>query len=140
MVLYVTVGKNKAHAFPIEGTKTEDIVDYVMVANDKKAAFFIKYNIQVGQSFIVFMKVEVKLFFFILFQGEEAHNKWSGHLNSALLPAGWSCQQHGSASSGHHNSQGILKFQGPEKSKELAYQIAEKYYDGCGVTITWQMD
>ncbi|CAF3807508.1 unnamed protein product [Rotaria sordida] len=110
---YVTVGKNEAHEFPLDGTKTKDIVDYVEVANEKKAAFIVTFNIQ----------------------GEETYKKWPGRLNSNLLPAGWSCEQHGSLSGGSHSSKGAWKLQGPEKSKEAALEIAKKYYDGFGVNI-----
>ncbi|CAF1293283.1 unnamed protein product [Rotaria sp. Silwood1] len=93
---YVTVGKNKAHEFPLDGTKTKDIVDYIEVANEKKAAFIVTYDIQ----------------------GEEAYKKWPGRLGTSLLPAGWSCDQHGSSSGGQHHIKGAWKLQGPEKTKE----------------------
>ncbi|CAF3003206.1 unnamed protein product [Rotaria sp. Silwood2] len=118
ITLYVTVGRNKAYAFSLDGTKTKDIVDYIEVANEKKAAFIVKYNIQ----------------------EEEAYKKWPGSLSSSLLPAGWSCQQHGTLSGGYHYTQGAWKLQGPEKTKEGAYEIAKKYYDGFGVNIIWQGD
>ncbi|CAF1302803.1 unnamed protein product [Rotaria sordida] len=84
-----------------------------VVANEKKAAFIVTFNIQ----------------------GEETYKKWPGRLNSNLLPAGWSCEQHGSLSGGSHSSKGAWKLQGPEKSKEAALEIAKKYYDGFGVNI-----
>ncbi|CAF1309711.1 unnamed protein product [Rotaria sordida] len=84
-----------------------------VVSNEKKAAFIVTFNIQ----------------------GEETYKKWPGRLSSNLLPAGWSCEQHGSLSGGSHSSKGAWKLQGPEKSKEAALEIAKKYYDGFGVNI-----
>ena len=56
------------------------------------------------------------------------------------LSVGWDRNQHGGTSGAHDFIKGAWKFEGSEKTKEMAYKIAEKYYDGFGVDITWETD
>jgi hypothetical protein len=54
------------------------------------------------------------------------------------LPVGWFREQHSGTAGGWDCIKGAWKFQGPEKSKEAAYNIAQKHYDGFGVDIHWE--
>ncbi|CAF1528278.1 unnamed protein product [Rotaria sp. Silwood1] len=115
--LYVSINGNDSGGFPIDETTTEQIIEYINLANEKKAAFFIKCEIT----------------------GKEIVDKWpQGSIKG--LPVGWTCELNGCFASGSDFIKGTWKCQGPESKKEEAYKIVEKYYDGFDVHITWEND
>ena len=46
--LYITVNGEESDGYSSAEIKTEDIVDYINSANDKKVAFIVNYDIKVG--------------------------------------------------------------------------------------------
>lgn len=56
------------------------------------------------------------------------------------LPIGWRRNQHGGYCCEIDSIQGAWKFEGPEKTKERAHEVAERFYDEFGVKITWETD
>ncbi|CAF2895616.1 unnamed protein product [Rotaria sp. Silwood2] len=116
-MLYVSINGNDSGGFPIDETTTEQIVEYINLANEKKAAFLIKCEIT----------------------GKETVDKWP-HDSIKNLPVGWTCELNGGFASGSDFIKGTWKCQGPESKKEDAYKIVEKYYEGFDVHITWETD
>ncbi|CAF1646167.1 unnamed protein product, partial [Adineta ricciae] len=113
--LYITVNGEESDGYSSTEIKTEDIVDYINSANDKKVAFIVNYDIK----------------------GKESCEKWPTLLPRDL-PIGWRCNQHGGTSYGEDCIQGAWRFEGPEKAKEKAHAVAERFYDGFSINITWE--
>ncbi|CAF3707502.1 unnamed protein product [Adineta steineri] len=113
-ILYVTLesNPNQSQDFPLSTTKTDDIIQWISVANDLKAKFNVKYN----------------------FEGKETCNKVPRGIITGL-PTGWQCQQQGSLIFGSDKIQGEWKCEGPEKTKDKARKAIEKHYKGLNVEI-----
>jgi hypothetical protein len=113
-VLYVTLASNpnQSQQFPLNTTKTEDIIQWISTANEPKAKFTVQVN----------------------FEGKDTCSKVP-HGIIAGLPAGWQCEQQGSLMYGEDKIQGAWKCEGSEKTKEKARKAIEKHYKGLSVEI-----
>lgn len=112
--LYVTVSSNnnQTQYFPLDTTKTSDIIEWISVANEPRAKFNVKFN----------------------FQGKEICNKVPrGTING--LPIGWQCEQKGGAMWSDDHIRGEWKYQGPEKTKDNAKKAIENFYKGLNIEI-----
>ena len=107
-VLYVSNASNPSQSqnFSLT-TKLNDIIEWISSGNETKGKLVVKYN----------------------FQGKESCGKAPRGIISGL-PAGWLCEQQGSASYGQDKIQGEWKCEGPEKTKDKARKAIEKFYKG----------
>lgn len=113
-ILYVSFASksNDAQDFPLNTTKTDDIIQWISSENEAKDQFTVKFN----------------------FQGKETCNKAPRGIISGL-PSGWKCQQQGSLMLGESQIQGEWKCGGPKKTKEKARKAIETHYKGLTVEI-----
>ncbi|CAF4059438.1 unnamed protein product, partial [Rotaria sordida] len=44
-MLFVTINGNDSDSLPIDGSTIEEIIEYINIANETKAAFYVKYEI-----------------------------------------------------------------------------------------------
>ncbi|CAF3553808.1 unnamed protein product [Rotaria socialis] len=116
-MFYVSINGEDSDGFPIDGTKAEEIIAYIGIANEKKAAFLVKYEIK----------------------EPEKISRWPQAAPSGL-PIGWTRKSYGFTVGGADYISGTWKFEGPETKKDEAYKIVEKYYDGFDVQINWETD
>ena len=95
-ILYVTLASksNEAQDFPLNSTKTDDIIQWISSENEAKDQYTVKFN----------------------FQGKETCNKVPPGIISGL-PTGWKCQQQGSLMFGENKIQGQWKCEGSEKDE-----------------------
>jgi len=113
-ILYVTLASNpnQSQHFPLNTTKTDDIIQWISTGNEDKAKFTVKFN----------------------FEGKETCSKVPRGI-IAGLPAGWQCEQQGSLMFSENKIQGEWKCEGSEKTKEKARKAIEKHYKGLNVEI-----
>lgn len=107
-VLYVSNASNpnQSQNFSLN-TKLNDIVEWISAGNETKGKLIVKYD----------------------FQGKDKCSKAPRGIITGL-PAGWLCEQQGSATYGQEKIQGEWKCEGPEKTKEKARKTIENFYKG----------
>ena len=103
---------NLQQYFSLNGTKTEEIIDWISEIDQPRATFTVKYHF-VGQDVC----------------GKLPHGPIKG------LPTGWQCEQQQTATHGPELQKGQWKCQGPERSRQQARQAIEQFYQGLSVEI-----
>lgn len=113
--LYINSTKNPKiyQYFPLDTTKTSDLVDWASTTEEPRATWRVSYRAE----------------------GDDACKKITTSTISGL-PAGWRAESGGS-SGGSNFIQGEFKFEGPEKTKEEARKVIEQHFQGVSVQISW---
>ncbi|CAF1652938.1 unnamed protein product [Rotaria magnacalcarata] len=98
--------------FPLNSTKLNDIIEWILVSNEPKAKFHVKFN----------------------FQGKEICNTVPRGVITGL-PVGWRCEKKGSLTFSEDKIEGEWKCEGPEKIKDNARLAIEHFYQGLNIEI-----
>ncbi|CAF3813492.1 unnamed protein product [Rotaria magnacalcarata] len=113
-ILYVTITSNPSRGqhFPLDTTKTDDILQWLSTSDETKTEFIVKYD----------------------FEGKNTCAKVPRGIIIGL-PRGWQCEQHGSVMFSDSKIQGEWKCTGPEKTKKKASEAINKHYKGLNIEI-----
>lgn len=103
---------NLSQCFPIVGTKTDEIVQWISHLDQPRTSFIVNYQLQ----------------------GENYHRCPKGVVSG--LPEGWQCESHGGASAGPDHIEGQWKCHGPTSTKNDARKAIEQFYKSASIDIS----
>ncbi|CAF2170369.1 unnamed protein product [Rotaria magnacalcarata] len=113
-VLYVTrlSNSNETQHFPLQATKTSDIIQWILSLDETKTKINVKFN----------------------FEDKEMCRKVPHGIITGL-PAGWQCEQKDILMYSENKIQGEWLCEGPEKTNEDARRAIAHFYEGLNIEI-----